>query len=749
MEEEPERNVSQTSLPRLNRSRSLRDDELLNTILPSYHMFRATVSQRLVPSEESFKEDPPRYELSPINSLGLTPVISLQDPVNPASHLSAALNGLMGIEGDEDGEDVYNQNSADFWDKTVLANVHKLDNLKDGESPIASMLDVNVTFTESVCKIGVRPDIIDLSSVELCQGDFIHGFVTIKNNWTAPIPFDMVYVACEGILCVKSVPADVKEQDLPPVVYKFLNMLDLYASWSYANIDRLATDRGDPHDWCEGETDPLDNTVLSINVKRTFMPGITYKRFFSFRIPERLLDDCCDIHSLDAHCQLPPTLGQAYNLNDHKNHFSKKGTFKDFSPMNSFVGYSVSARVIGRGSQYGLDLKQDKYVLVSESHKPFRVIPQTIQQLYPKSHNNEVNACFADLKTQIASKIELGQLVAAIMKTGSAGTLSSFSPLSTNTSRSSLNLLSDKVRHLYVLPSRGGSISKKSEEKYYRHISSFKKKGITGSIKGSGTLYLSTPQTTYTLPYIPPLEYRNPFQGYKTTFRVPIEISYVCDKNDGGTVLPTIKEISSELIVLTISSRKHEIPIEFNHEMCFDDEIVDDMGTKRPEDISSFESKVIRPFQAYYSTLIHLMKTIGFNDSAFRVETKLFKDVKCLAMLQTKKIILPISNVSIYENKNGVDDVCSSQDGIAYELKSSPINENFDIYSKSLEVEVDLKNCQWHTFANTQVRKGLDLICLVPNFQKCFISRIYYLKLTVKYRHGVTQVLHLPISIAA
>lgn len=709
-------------------------------------MFQATVSKRLVPNEESFREDPPQYELSPLNSAGLTPVTSLADDQNvSSSNVQAALNGLVGQ--DEDGEDVFTQNSADFWDKTVLAHVHKLTNLSDENNEMAQNLEVKVVFTESVCKVGVKPDIIDLAEIEHRQGDYLHGYVTIKNTWDKPIPFDMVYVAFEGILCVKPISNDPKERESPMVVYKFLNMLDLFASWSYANIDRLATDSGDPHDWCEGETDPQDNTLLSIDIKRMFMPGITYKRFFSFRVPERLLDDCCDLHSLDIHCQVPPSLGYAYNLNGPKTHPARNFKFKDFSPMNSFVGYAVSARVIGRGSQYGLQLKQDKYVLVSESYMPIRVIPYTVQHLYPSSHNYEVSVNFKDLKSQAQSKIEQGQLVAESQRTESAGTLSSFVPLTSNTSRTSLSLINDKMRHLYIQPSRGDRTPKKNDERYFRHISLFKKKGITGSVKGCGTLYLSTPQATYSFPYIPPIEYRNPLQEYQTRVRIPIEISYACEKNESAHVIPTLKEITAELVVFTVSSRKHEIPIEFNHEMCFDDEIVDDMGMKRIEDLNGFDQKVVKPFQNYYSTLISLMKTIGFNDSAFRVETKLFKDIKSLASLQTKRITLPISHVSVYE-ENSLNP-CRDLSAVSYDIADSTVSNNLHVHSKKLEIEVDLKHCQWKTLADQDLRKGLDLICLVPNFQKCFMSRIYFLRVFVKYRHGVTQVLHLPVTINA
>ncbi|WPK24627.1 hypothetical protein PUMCH_001906 [Australozyma saopauloensis] len=747
---------SSNELSPLASARSQNGDDLINTILPSYHMFQSTVSKKLVPNEESFKEDPPRYELSPLNSAGLTPVASRAEgapAVNLAAAIEQAQRGLVAGEEEEAGEgeaeteDVFNQKSADFWDKTILANVHNLDNLSEEKNELAQNLEVNLVFTQSVCQAGVRPDIIDVAQAEHRQGDYFHGYVTIKNTFSKPIPFDMVYVAFEGILCVKPLPVDLKDKVPNPVVFKFLNMLDLFASWSYANIDRLVTDSGDPHDWCEGETDPQDGTLLSIDVKRMFMPGVTYKRFFSFRIPERLLDDCCDFHSLDIHCRVPPSLGNAYNLNGSNKYHQTNFSFKDFTQVGSFIGYSVSARVIGRASQYGIKSKNDRYVLAAESSMPIRVIPYTISQLYTTSHNYEVNANFKDLLHQATSKIEQGQLVAEGLKNEGAGTLSSFIPLHANSSRTSLSLINDKFRHLYVAPSRADKTPKKEGERFFRHVSLYKKKSLTGAIKGAGTIYISTPQATYDFPYIPPPEFRNPFQGYKSTIRVPIEYSYVCEKNKSGHSMPRIKEISSELVVLTISSRKHEIPIEFNHEMCFDDEIIDDMGFKKPEELNSFETKVIKPFQTLYGSLISLMKKIGFDDSAFRVETKLFKDIKSLASLQMKRITVAMSSVTVFDNESGSLKQCNDLLSLNYEVAESPVNKNFDIHSKKLEVEIDLRDCKSKGFTDNDPKNGFDHMCLVPSFQMCFMSRIYYLRLTIKYRHGVTQILHVPISI--
>lgn len=752
MEDNSRPNASKPALLRLGLYHSNNDDEIINTILPSYHMFQATVSKKLVPNEESFKDDPPEYELSPLNSAGLTPVTSQatqgSSVLNLASGDHETHTGFLETDDDENDE-VFNQNSADFWNKTVLAHVHKLQNLSEQNNVLARSLLVDLTFTKSVCQVGVPPDIIDVLAAEYRQGDYLHGFVTITNTHDQPIPFDMVYVAFEGVLKVSMQPGQIKEKDSEPVVYKFLNMLDLFASWSYANIDRLVSDCGDPHDWCEGETDPRDNTLLSIDIKRTFMPGVTYKRFFSFRIPERLLDDCCDFHSLDAHCQVPPTLGSSYSLNCPKDRELMGDNFKDFSQVNSFVGYSVTARVIGRASQYGINLKQDRYVLASEDHFAVRVIPYSVLHHFPASHNHEVNANYKELVLQAVSKIEQGQLFAEGARTESAGALSSFVPLSSNASRTSLTLLNDKIRQLYVSPSRDDRITKKADAKCYRHVSMYEKRGFTGAIKASGSVYISTPQKTYLFTYVPPAFVRDPLQSYDSSIRIPVEYSFVCTKGDGRHYLPAIKDISAELVVMTISSKKHEIPLEFNHEMFFDEEIVDHMGIRKKEDLNSFEKKVIAPFQSYYSMLISLMKKIGLNQQSFRVETKLFKDVKSLSFLQTKRIALCLSKVSIDEEINGQMVPCTDLKMMNYKISTSPDDPNAEIHFKKLELGLTLQDFRWKGHKDGEAQNGFDHICLVPEFQNCFMSRIYFLRIFFTHKHGITQVLHVPISIIA
>lgn len=726
-------------------------DELVNTILPSYHMFEATIFKKLEPNEEDiFKDDPPTYEMSPVNSAGITPIAS--SSLSP-SHGPESYFPVSAVENEPNPE--FTQNSGELWETTVLANVHKLANLADAGNLRANHLDVAVTFTDRVCQKGQRPDIVDLSQREFKQGDFIHGFVTIRNRNLDPVPFDMVYVVFEGVLSVVNSVNGPRDSKLPPTVLKFLNMLDLFASWSYANIDRLTTDSGDPHDWCVGETDPYDNTVLSIDVKRLFQPGVTYKRFFSFRVPDRLLDDTCDVHSLDCHCNIPPTLGATINLNTLKRLPRHPDTaVKDFSLMDTSINYSVSARVIGRLSQYTPSHAKDQYVLVNEASRPIRVLPYTSDEAYRGYWTRKVNSCYKAFVDDVHRKIEQGELVLLAKRSESSLLLSGSDLLSPQLSRPSLAsvlLETAKLRHLYQVSgseTQKLGLGKLNDANTYLHLSPYRKKTIAGYSKVLGVFSLLTPKTVYRTVYVPPLWYRNPFTDHNTKMTVPLDLSYYYDQSLGVQTPPEPKSINVELVVLTVRSKKHLIPLEFNHEMCFRDHVVDDLESKKaPDEPENFDSIVIKPFHEGYMRLVSLMKKIGFDDDAFRVETLFFKDIKSLAMLHTKYINLQIPTIKIESRSETSEGSHKSPVSVPWVASNSTSNPNYKILTKNMNLTFDLNSCRLKGSESGSAQSAFDAFCLVPEFQLCLLLRLYYLKISVKHKNGSTQTVHVPVSI--
>lgn len=739
-------NEGSSNLRPVSSTRSL-EDELINNILPSYHMFQSTISKRLVPNDENFKEDPPRYELSPMNSGYVTPVAS--GTMSPLAIPELSEFPFPGADGDED----FTQNSAQLFEKTILANVHKLDDLLEKSNHLASQLDVKIVFTDDVCQKGVKPTIIDVANREYHQDDYLHGYVTMTNRHSEAIPFDMVYVIFEGSLVVVQSSNGLKDHDHPPTVFKFLNMPDLFASWTFANIDRLVTDEGNPHDWCVGETDPYDNTTLSIDAKRLFQPNVTYKRFFSFRVPDRLLDDTCDVHNLDAHCELIPTLGHPVSFSSPRRiqEYSEK-RLKDFSFMDTFISYSVSTKIIGKASQYDYKVPKDKYVLTKEVSAPVRVVPLATPLEYPEYEDKKVNACYRAFKDTVERKLEEGLLVQLSIRSGSDASLASltnqFSSLSPQASRGSQT--GEKLRHLYNVSSTNLRKSEKQEQHVYQSLLSYRKKTLTGFSKVLGVFSLTTPKTTYTFNYIPPPAFRTPQQTFNTQLEIPLEMSYIYEHNGQLQTPPEPKNISVELILLTVRSKKHLIPIEFNHEMCFQDHLIGDMSSRKPiEDAPNFDSIVIKPFLDYFHRLVAMMKTIGFNNDAFRVETLLFKDIKSMAMLQTKYINLAVPDVEVATVTESGGGVSKSLAAIPWEESQSVANPNSKILTKNLKLRINLDTCHLKGTAAPAGKSSFDVLTLVPNFQSCLLARFYYFRIIVKHKNGLSQVVHVPMNIDA
>ncbi|KAI5955603.1 hypothetical protein KGF54_001105 [Candida jiufengensis] len=655
------------------------ENSLLNNILPSYEMFKSTISLELEPSNENFLVDPPTYddyEMTPVSSQTQSPLE--EQPPSDSNNLYV--------------DDYFdpNQENDNSWQNTILTNVDKLANLTLEQNSPSNQLNVNIKFTENVCQKGIKPVIIDPSNKEFTQGDYIHGYITMENTSNEPISFDMVYVVFEGTLTVL-------ETNLTSIIkFKFLNMMDLFASWSYANIDRLVTDNGDPHDWCDGEIDPYDNTLLAIDVKRIFEPHVKYKRFFTFKIPEKLLDDECD-HSLPMHTQIIPTFGiDKQNIPPSVILANKTNQIKDLSFIDSNITYSVDARVIGRASKYNYKLgnEKDQFILAKQVSCPIRVIPNHIEFDYDASVH------YHAFVQSVVEKIEFGNSLL----------YNSHPLLSPSVSQDTM-----KIKQLY------NETRCDTKSFQYEAVQPFKKKSF-GSSKNLGIVSLSTDKKTYVIQYTPPTKFGTEIKD--TEVIIPIELKYT------GKEAPEVKSIDVELVTLTVQSKKHSIPIEFTSEMLFNDQEI----TSKPI-ANNFDSIIIHKFQNYLHELNRLIKECG--NETLKIETKQYRDVKALASLKTKYINLPISDLLfLTQSKDGFGSNAS--------IKSIPWEKDDQWFKKKFFIKMNLNNCGLKGIDHPI--RGLNKITLVPNFQTCYMARLYYLKINLK-TNGALLILHVPIEI--
>ncbi|EGV61855.1 hypothetical protein PSN45_000544 [Yamadazyma tenuis] len=692
------------------------EEDLINNILPSYQMFQSTISKPLDSSEEDYSREPPIYERTPISS-----ATSLSAIHSPFSHTSAeSLTEFpFPVPSQTENEQI------EIWENTILANVHTLKNLSKTDSKLPKTLEIKVHVTSRVCQKGFKPQEVDPSEMEFKQGDFIHGYVTIENHSEEPLGFDMVYVVFEGVVMVLENEGGLIDTQKPKVVHKFLNMTDLFASWSFANIDRLTTDNGDPHDWCEGETDPYDNTILSLGLKKNFLPHVKYKRFFSFKVPERLLEDICEIHNLNSHTLLPSSLGfPKYSMRPSSLLSMKSDAVNDLCFLDTSISYSVECRIIGKAHDYGLALPKDQYVIASESIQPIRVVPLETP-LYAQD-TEEICRYYTAFIKSVTDVIDLGK---GLFNSREAFSGMALSPVSSTDS---------KIRQLYKV---GRDDNKKAYvdpnscqffDNVYQNIISYKKKTLLSS-RDSSIISLSSPKTVYSIAYVSPTKFRKKEVDDKdVSLTVPLKLKL---HQASPKSKPIVKSITVELIVGTLRSSKEHIPVEFTHDIFIRKDELRMLGAKTENEC--FVEEVTKPCHKYTKQIADLIEKVGA--STMQVDRQLFHDVKCLGSLSSKFSSFVFREHSLtYEDGTGK--------GSTSDLNKIPWTSEDDSVSKTFNLHLNLQNC------NSKVRgpkgsKFFDQVTLVPDSQTCFSVRLHYIKVSIKLTYGDSLVVKLPLKV--
>lgn len=385
-------------------------------ILPSYQLYESTFSKTISPTEEDLRYNPPNYE-----------------------HSSPELEISYGrFFGDRNGPEF------PLWDNSILGNIQKLKKLEDFTPKRNSGLKIEIHITDGSARNGTPGKEIDVLSYEYQQGDIIQGYVLTENITKENISFDMFSVILEGKVTVMG---DQNDSKRAVIFYKFLNMFDYFASWSPADLNE------DPN---AVKIDPVDGTTLQFPMEKYFAPGVVYKKYFNFKLPERLLECACD-SSIQRHCEMVPSIGldrdqfmqnvkrlRQRNLvkqkgaggnstvgsvaaefsfgpsksNTIQQDKSKKPTnslnerVKDLSFSDTAISYSVEARVIGRTSQF-IDLKpeeKDEFLLMEECSCYLRMIPRELlnYQIEPEVLEADAKIMYNNLVSRIEEKIKLG-----------------------------------------------------------------------------------------------------------------------------------------------------------------------------------------------------------------------------------------------------------------------------------------------------------------------------------------------------
>lgn len=676
------------------------NEELIN-ILPSYQMYRNTISKNLTPTIEDLRLEPPIYDQLHQSFQSA--------PTSPEPEL-------------DDNEE------------TILENAHRLKRLTSLNKEVAKLLRVTIHLTKNIGRPGEAYNIIDPLSVEYKQGDPIYGIVLIANNSSHPIPFDMFSVQLEGVLSFGNSNSTLVDQSLHTST--FLTMFDFNASWNDGFLDRLKSDHNNPY-----RADPLssfdssDNTYYHLDPKKVFQPGVTYKKFFAFVMPERLLENGCQ-SSLIKHLQVPPTLGisKSETISSLRHKWKGEAESKkyasitnDLSFTDASISYAVSARVIGRANSYKQLLNGnhgnqllglDEYVVANEDYVYTRTIPvtQPVFVLNRNMINQEARLLYNALIENIKQKLALGKEMLQ-QGHGLVPFSSNGSEAETNLHPTSSSVELSKMRQMY-------KAKKMDDSKVYEVFYPIKKKPVFGASKVAGMLALSTPKKEYVMEYVSPPGYTN---RTATTLHIPLDIVYINDKRSSP---PEFRSISVELVSLTVKSKKHPIPIVIHPEMLFENK---NKGTSPSQD--NFDVLTIKRFQNYALQLSKLMKEVP----GLEVDPDMIKSIKGLAGLTTKYVHLKVQNVTFTSRGNTYPSV----NLVSWEkqvVNSETTKEKFEDvkYVKQLVITADMGSLEVRPMRLTD-------FCLVPDFQHCLIARIYYLKIDVRLQNSEKISLRVPV----
>lgn len=687
------------------------EDVPMWSILPSYQLDESTFLKNVEPSQEDLRQQPPNYE-----------VVS-----EPSSSSEGRNNNDYFLQRPTG-------NAYTRWESSILGNTHKLKKLLAIAPKHSNVIQVEIRLTEKPCKIGVAPTIIDASRLEFSQGDSIHGFVKIQNVSKEAYSYDMFSVVFEGRVSVNG-----DEPNKQAVFYKFLNMLDYKASWTPAYFVGAESQ--------DVVIDPVDGSNMWLLSDKKLMPGVTYKKFFDFTLPEKLLEVACEPHDLPCHCELLPSIGldkeqflqQLRKLREKttspkpaKAPFGGAGSelasqlrkpvptaagrassparlrIKDFSFPDTSVSYCVEARVIGRLSMYDKEAtkEKDEFIILKDSNYPVRVIPRNTG-IRSVEHERSAQQYFDLLVREVKASIETGKKL-----DGRAEGMDRRPSVLKN-------------KQLYTRESFEDVTARAQDNPMYEVFLPYKKKSLTQAPKVIGIVCAKTTKDEYVVRYQPPHSYR-PRSTYKSplgrTFTIPLDLSFLYVENSGvGPKThnpPDIRGITVELVLCTYRSKKYPIPVEFTKHMQFQNKSAND----------SLEKYVLKPFSLYLSELRDLTERYRLRD--LNLDNQTVMDIKGLANILTK-----------YNNFK-VDSVKCDVQG-----SWKPADEKGLKFTKKIGVSISLDGL-FNKEINKQSEDILaEAVCLVPTFQGCIVGRFYYMSVQVKLLNNDSLTVKVPLRI--
>lgn len=632
------------------------EGSISDDILPSYELHNRSIGQPL-----NLSPVPPDYDDSSCN-----------ESRKESDSLSLNRQHTSTTSNHNEGDIVVEDNSL-LLEPRVIDNMNFLDVAADSSFFNYVNLDIHLIDKDTTDEY---PPAIDFRKVEYKPGDEIKGFLLVKNTSNEPLYFKLFYIFFEGIFMVKSAG-----QTKPRKVQKFIDMVDLVGSYQDCSSDKKVSELTSPY--CRDYYDEHDQTY-SIIKGRKLVPNRTVKRFFSFKIPTRVLDTTCS-EDVTAHLKLPPTIGDQ-NVND-------------FSFVNTSIDYAVLARFIGHSSNDSVN--RDSTSITDPNFNGFSILKEAKQsiKLVPKTERS-----YQSLQTsfieEIDNKIKLGEHLRD-MNVNDSPDLSSI----VTSLEEKLNQNNDtKLNQLYN-PGKDSESSSRSNN-YYMDFLLKEKKMFKPKMFPA---VITTPKINYTIDYN---ALSNQLQnGLPGTVDIPITITF--------TNKPmAIRNVSMSFIAVTMKSEDHPIPIELNHDLLFDNKNID----SRDEYNKVLLKEICR---TKLSKLNSLSQEIDIE--AINIRKDLVDHLQTLANIEVKHNNFKVNDIELVQNNQTINH-CSDlklSNSLCMTLRPN-------IYDLSMRVPG---------------RNNIEPWSLVPSFQHCHLLRIYYLDVYIHFANDQLVMLKIPVSI--
>lgn len=406
------------------------------------------------------------------------------------------------------------------------------------------------------------------------NGDEISGFIIVKNVSNRPVHFDRFYVVLEGNIWLTASP----EPSSRKVKENFLQQLDIGASFNFASMT-------------EGSTVDFDGLRLEFDSDRTLRPGVQHKRYFSFRVPDRALEDTRILGPTD----LPSS-------------FDANLTMINLGFLDTSVEYSIQAKLISR------DENSSKYVILKESSRPFKVVAKA------PNHTPGSRSLLKSLELELRGRAYERIKTAREVKSSIPGTEAAKRIDDKKVSICSNNIVDQDVT-----------------SSFEAHIVD-RRLGGGKQVSDQCNLNVSIPMTELRVKHISPDGHTDCTDVKSWTLNIPVYLTsqraHSCSKK-----LLEISNVTASLEVFNVRQGSSPIPLELDFDFLLDNDTLKD-----------FTSIIVRPYATLYNELSNQLRAMPDNVN-FAVEGQLMRDLKSMGTIKTLTKSLGIRGIQLSSSK--------------------------------------------------------------------------------------------------